>query len=231
MSMEFEGYKGFIYNKYHKIYVDLIECQRTKSSTGYTENHHILPKSLGGSNGPDNMVRMDPRAHFIAHLLLTKFTKGRDRKSMMMAFFLFFHSPHHKNMHQSIDHKLTSRMYMKCKESVQETFRENGRNTYNPEILMFKNMDTGEVFEGNRRDFREHTGLTSQEVRNLVNGNFRHAKRWGVWKNWGFSCDQNKKPPNPTKKIECPHCHKTSDARNFKRWHGDRCSSILTPAF
>lgn len=39
---------------------------------GYSENHHIIPRSMGGTNSKDNLVRLTGREHFIAHLLLHK---------------------------------------------------------------------------------------------------------------------------------------------------------------
>jgi len=39
---------------------------------GYYERHHIIPKSLGGSNEPSNLVYMSGKAHYIAHYLLFK---------------------------------------------------------------------------------------------------------------------------------------------------------------
>lgn len=38
----------------------------------YCETHHIIPKSEGGTNDPDNLVNLTPREHYIAHLLLAK---------------------------------------------------------------------------------------------------------------------------------------------------------------
>jgi len=38
----------------------------------YYENHHILPKCLGGTDSNDNLVKLTAREHFIAHLLLIK---------------------------------------------------------------------------------------------------------------------------------------------------------------
>jgi hypothetical protein len=37
----------------------------------YYENHHILPKCLGGTNEKGNKVLLTPREHFICHKLLT----------------------------------------------------------------------------------------------------------------------------------------------------------------
>lgn len=38
----------------------------------YGEVHHIWPKSLGGGNEPENLVRLTAKEHYIAHHLLTK---------------------------------------------------------------------------------------------------------------------------------------------------------------
>ena len=41
----------------------------------YVEQHHIIPKSEGGLDEPDNLVNLTAREHYIAHLLLAKIYK------------------------------------------------------------------------------------------------------------------------------------------------------------
>lgn len=60
---------------YKKIYDNLIEYRKVNIPEGYTENHHIIPRSLGGDNSKNNLVRLTGREHWIAHLLLYKITK------------------------------------------------------------------------------------------------------------------------------------------------------------
>lgn len=60
---------------YEKIYNSLVEYRKLIPPHGYCENHHILPKSLGGSDSPENLVKLTAREHFIAHLLLAKIHK------------------------------------------------------------------------------------------------------------------------------------------------------------
>ena len=38
----------------------------------YTEKHHIIPKCMGGTNDPSNLVSLTPEAHYVAHQLLVK---------------------------------------------------------------------------------------------------------------------------------------------------------------
>ena len=39
---------------------------------GYVERHHIVPKSMGGSNDTHNLVYLTPEEHYLAHGLLVK---------------------------------------------------------------------------------------------------------------------------------------------------------------
>lgn len=77
----------FILNKYYYIYFRL--CSQNTLIEGYTESHHIIPKSLGGSNEKENLVKLTPKQHYIAHRLLTKITTGENLIKMKKALYLF----------------------------------------------------------------------------------------------------------------------------------------------
>jgi hypothetical protein len=64
---------------YEKIYHDIIQNARSKNrdrKLGYFENHHVIPKSLGGSNKKDNLVLLTAKEHFVCHVLLVKINKN-----------------------------------------------------------------------------------------------------------------------------------------------------------
>lgn len=48
--------------------------QRAKSRIleTYSERHHVIPKCIGGSNKQENLVKLKPEEHYIAHQLLVK---------------------------------------------------------------------------------------------------------------------------------------------------------------
>lgn len=74
---------------YSKIYYNLIEHRKQNSLTGYVEQHHIIPKSLGGPDSPDNLVDLSAREHFVAHLLLTKmYSEGTPNYFKMIKAFM-----------------------------------------------------------------------------------------------------------------------------------------------
>jgi hypothetical protein len=59
---------------YRKVYDDIIRNRLSNplSEGEYGEKHHIIPKSLGGSNKKDNVVKLSAREHFICHALLAE---------------------------------------------------------------------------------------------------------------------------------------------------------------
>ncbi|AUE23129.1 homing endonuclease [Citrobacter phage CF1 ERZ-2017] len=61
---------------YQKIYDSLVERRKASPFIGYTENHHIIPKCMGGSDDKENLVALSAREHFVAHLLLCKIHEG-----------------------------------------------------------------------------------------------------------------------------------------------------------
>jgi len=64
---------------YKRIYDDLIAYrQRNIIHSCYIEKHHIIPRSLGGTDDASNIVALSGREHYVAHLLLARFTKCRE---------------------------------------------------------------------------------------------------------------------------------------------------------
>ena len=63
----------FLNNKYTKWYYQIIENALTRININeYTEKHHIIPRSLGGLDDINNIIRLTGKEHFICHWLLTK---------------------------------------------------------------------------------------------------------------------------------------------------------------
>lgn len=72
-------------NKYTKYYTRLTDRAKGRTLTEYTERHHIIPQSLGGSDDKGNLVDLTAREHFICHWLLIKMTEGENRSKMLYA--------------------------------------------------------------------------------------------------------------------------------------------------
>ena len=55
----------FLSNKYQTWYYQIINNAKAHPRNGYTENHHIIPSSLGGSDDANNKVKLTAREHFV----------------------------------------------------------------------------------------------------------------------------------------------------------------------
>lgn len=73
---------------YNKIYSSIIEKAKNEVKTGYCERHHIIPKSLGGSDDNTNLVLLSAKEHFVCHYLLLKMQikDSIEYKKMLKAF-------------------------------------------------------------------------------------------------------------------------------------------------
>jgi hypothetical protein len=75
---------NYIDNKYSKAYFGIITRAKNRHDlTGYTEKHHIIPRSLGGNNTKDNLVKLTAHEHFVCHLLLTRCLLGEEKAKMV----------------------------------------------------------------------------------------------------------------------------------------------------
>jgi hypothetical protein len=98
----------YLDNKYTIAYNNIISRAKARVLVGYGENHHIIPKSLGGSDDKNNLVKLTAREHFICHLLLTKMVTGKAKRSMTFAVWSLTNLDHSKMRER---HKVTSHRY------------------------------------------------------------------------------------------------------------------------
>lgn len=57
---------------YQLIYDRIVARGKERVLEGYKERHHIVPRCLGGSDDPDNLVELTPEEHYVCHQLLVK---------------------------------------------------------------------------------------------------------------------------------------------------------------
>lgn len=111
----------YLQNKYTSCYFTIINRAKSRSIIDtYTEKHHIIPKSLGGSNSKENLVTLTAREHYLCHLLLPKMTVGIAKQSMWHALWKIV------NQHRpdQFRHKVSSRQYALIKASNLAALRE-----------------------------------------------------------------------------------------------------------
>ena len=89
----------FLENKYTKWYFNIINSAKSESRKKvsksescymYYENHHIIPRSLGGDDAKENLVLLTMKEHYICHLLLTKMQITNENRFKMQSAFRRF---------------------------------------------------------------------------------------------------------------------------------------------
>lgn len=117
-----------IMNKYEKWYDLITKRGQTRILDSYGESHHILPKSLGGSDDVNNITHLTAREHFICHWLLTKIYKeGEPHWKMLNAIRMMRAENKNQNRYKN---KITARVYANLKEeySIAQSKKMTGEN-------------------------------------------------------------------------------------------------------
>lgn len=113
---------------YLKHYDKLISKAQTyfrhKDMNEYYENHHIVPKCLGGLDDEVNMVLLTAKEHFVAHHLLAKIHGGK----MAYAFWAMCNQ---RSPLQDRQYKVTAIVYESAKKHFSKTHSERMKG-FNP---------------------------------------------------------------------------------------------------
>jgi hypothetical protein len=113
---------------YHRIYNSLIEKRKGNAPEGYSERHHIVPRSLGGSDSEENLVRLTAREHFVAHCLL-----ARMQKRNTPAWFKMHRAVTMMKCHHTDNRYFNSRLYdiSRNQVSIIMSMAQNGSKNSN----------------------------------------------------------------------------------------------------
>ena len=114
-------------NKYKKWYSYITQNGKASKNEG-DERHHIVPRSLGGNDDPQNIAFITPREHFVCHWLLTKiYPSGEEHWKMINAFRMMRAENSNQQRYST---KITSRVYenLKREYSILQSERMSGEN-------------------------------------------------------------------------------------------------------
>ena len=158
--------------KYHN-FIDKRRQRPLTREKGYAL-HHILPKSLGGTNEDSNMVKLSHREHWVAHRMLAKMYSGKNRTKMYHALWY---------MAKTSPYKCNSRTYEHIKlEHSKITKRQwkNGTLSKKAHSDRFKKLWQDPVWRAKLLEKRAKTRLLP-EVRKKYSENGKKGciARWG----------------------------------------------------
>ena len=187
------------YGKHYKL---LIQKAQNRVYDGYTEKHHIILRSEGGSDNKSNIVKLTAREHFIAHWLLYRENPTKQRA---YAFHLMCNSKLNKHRYtpssRTIAEAREARQYYKpSQESINKMIEskkgfkhtdesrskmsnsQKGKVTSNETKLKMSKSALGKVKHNNESKNKISKAMTGKLINNKpvlqynINGEF--IKEW-----------------------------------------------------
>lgn len=222
----------FIENKYHTWYYSIITRAKTRGSIEqYSERHHIVPKSLGGSDDMNNLVELTAREHFVCHWLLTKMTDGQHKHKMIYACKLMMHmeAPNQER------YKISSHIYELLRLRFNNDLR--GRNVSEETKNRLK-ISSRLRLEKETEEQRKNRGVGLAAYNRSQKGiskphlkgenNYFYGMRLFGEENGFYGKTHSEETlellRGPKPKISCIYCRSVvGGIANLVRWHGDKC--------
>lgn len=103
-----------------------------------TEMHHVWPRSLGGSDEEENLVRLTYREHFISHWLLTKTCTGPDLRKMQFALFAMTMCANGTRIVSGWQYEVARRALYEPIQLLQAKLEKRKREQFDREISTFR---------------------------------------------------------------------------------------------
>jgi hypothetical protein len=118
-----------IMNKYETWYAAITKRGQHRHTDSYTESHHIVPRSLGGTDDQTNITKLTAREHFICHWLLTKIHREGEAHWKMLNAIRIMRAENSKQTRYS--NKITARVYNNLKEEYSKLQSEKNKGAGN----------------------------------------------------------------------------------------------------
>ena len=241
----------FLTNKYTTMYYQIINDARLRQPLDtYHENHHIIPKSLGGSNLSENLVELTAREHFICHWLLTKMVDSMHDKWKMINALGYMLWAENDNQER---YKVNSRLYEKLKirhsemKSWAQIGERNGfygkkhsaeaKETMSQKAKGREPWNKGKPFKGAGMTGKRHSEETKKKL-SQAKKSFRHSEKSkkqvsDALKGIKRSAETKQKMRESKLGIQhpkktCEYCNKNITVAMFARGHGLNCKNYFS---
>lgn len=243
----------FISNKYTKTYFKIIESAKINNSLKLDiEKHHITPRSLGGNNSNENIVKLTYQEHYLVHWLLTKMCICSEHtRKMKYAMRSMAWNKDNKRYIASWRYKLARKNMIeaiksrKISDETREKLSISGKKRFAKQSERDK-MQKSKL----NSEFSKHTEETKQKISKSVNKRYLdpaarlktsittkeaqqcpifRAKRSELTKQRYIDRPElrekisNQFKGIPKEKFICIHCTNYYSMGNLVRWHGDNC--------
>lgn len=220
----------FINNKYSTIYYKIVDRakHRILPKETYVERHHIIPKSLGGTDDRENLVVLTGREHLICHLLLIRITESSDKAKMVSAAWSMANL---ENDGQSRT-KLNTRQYSVLREQFSKHHSLRMTNNNPMKMPGIKEVHQRAIVKRGKTlgmTGKTHTEQTINLIKERNKGQIVPKE-----KRLAASIFHKNRPAELVEKYNrihastrmCEFCGKLANPGTYARWHGPNCKSI-----
>lgn len=194
----------------------------------YYENHHVVPKCLGGENNNENYVLLTGKEHFIAHKLLVEIYPEEAKLiySLWMMSIVKL---------KQRDYRIGSREYSRVRKLHSEiisgkVISEETKLKMSKRMTGKGNHQYGKIGELSPNYGRKQSKECIEKVRkaNLGRKCSEETKEKIRQVNIGKLCSEETKiKMNKTwqskPKVICPYCNKQGGESGMKSWHFEYC--------
>ena len=196
---------------YRNHYDRLIERARDRVVDGYSERHHIVPRCMGGGDEPENLVRLTPEEHFVAHQLLVKIYP--EKRTLVIAVLRMSHAEHYRG------NKVFGWLRRKHAEVIGEVVGDYWRGRKRKPFSDEHRKKIAEAQAGKKR------GPHSEEHKRRLSDAHRGKRLTAEHKQKLAKAKLGVKRGS-YKPMECPHCGKSGSGGSMLRWHFDKCKVL-----
>lgn len=149
---------------YGLIYESLIKKRKELPFKGYSEKHHIIPRSLGGTDKKNNIAKLSAREHFIAHMLLSKMYPKESIPwiKMNMALFNMYRTSYNQKRYTP------SKWYSYCKEQLSKASKLSQKG--------LKNSQYGKIWIFNI-NLKQSKKILKNELNNYLKDGWEQGRR------------------------------------------------------
>lgn len=135
---------------YYKIYNDFMQDrQQQPRYKTYYEEHHILPRAMGGNDDITNLVKLTAREHCLAHMILAKACKGSQYEATTANMLLYFKRDMTSRMYGYVREQWSkaarNRSPIEKKQILERRLQTNANKTQQEKDLIFKHASKAQL--------------------------------------------------------------------------------------
>lgn len=176
----------------------------------YTEKHHIIPKCVGGSNNPENIISLIAEDHFLAHYILAQIYGGKCIGALRIMASRAYGKDKVKFKDIRSDFCNVARLYADAKKLLNKEFRGKVTPRYDSTVYSFIHKD-GTVENCTKNKLCLKYSLDVRNLFGVIHGDRKSIKGWttkakaeskGFY--WGLPTGKNH-PGSDRKKYQFKH--------------------------